>query len=68
MHSIANTMFTFVHYGKLKAFLTVQKTAKILGMSVPTVYRLINSGELHAKKIRTRYMIVASDLEKYINR
>lgn len=61
-------MFTFVHYEELKAFLTVQETSKILGVSVPTVYRLINSGELYAKKIRTCYMIVASELEEYINR
>ena len=61
-------MFTFVHYEELKAFLTVQETAKLLSVSVPTVYRLINSGELHAKKIRTRYMIMASEFERYINR
>lgn len=61
-------MFTFVHYEELKAFLTVQETAKLLGISVPTVYRLINSGELSTRKIRTRYMIMASELEKYINR
>lgn len=62
-------MFTFVHYEELKAFLTVQETAKILGVSVPTdlqAYKLRMS--YITKKIRTRYMIVASELEEYINR
>lgn len=58
---------TYFHYEELKAFLTVQETAKILSVSVSTVYRMIESGELSAKKVGARYIIKAQDLETYIN-
>ena len=60
-------MITFIHYEELKAFLTVQETAKLLNVSVSTVYRMIESGELMAKKVRFRYIIKAEDLERYVN-
>ena len=61
------TMISFIRYEELKAFLTVQETAKLLNVSVSTVYRLIESGELSAKKVRFRYIIKAEDLERYFN-
>lgn len=42
---------TIFQYTETKYMLTVQETAKILGVSVHTVYRLINSGDLLALKI-----------------
>ena len=60
-------MISFIRYEELKAFLTVQETAKLLNVSVSTVYRLIESGELIAKKVRFRYIIKAEDLERYCN-
>ena len=60
-------MIAFIRYEESKAFLTVQETAKLLNVSVSTVYRLIESGELLAKKVRFRYIIKAGDLEQYIN-
>lgn len=60
-------MISYIHYEELKAFLTVQETAKLLNISIHTVYRMIETGELPAKKIRYRYIIKAKDLEKYIN-
>lgn len=49
--------------------LTVQETARVLGVSVHTVYRLIRLGDLSAVKIsRRRTAIKAEELEKYINR
>ena len=60
-------MIAFIRYEESKAFLTVQETAKLLNVSVSTVYRLIESGELSAKKVRFRYIIKAGDLEQYIN-
>lgn len=61
------TVISFIRYEELKAFLTVQETAKLLNVSVSTVYRLIESGELSAKKVRFRYIIKAEDLERYFN-
>lgn len=42
---------TIFQYTETKYMLTVQETAKILGVRVHTVYRLINSGDLLALKI-----------------
>lgn len=60
---------TSIQYTETKYMLTVQGTAKILGVSVHTVYRLIDSGDLSAVKISQRKtMIKAEEIEKYINR
>ena len=60
-------MISYIRYEELKAVLTVQETAKLLNVSVSTVYRLIESGELSAKKVRYRYIIKAEDLERFFN-
>lgn len=36
---------TSFQYTETKYMLTVQETAKVLGVSVHTIYRLINSGD-----------------------
>lgn len=60
---------TSFQYTETKYMLTVQETAKILGVSVHTVYRLINSGDLSAVKISQRRTVIkAEELERYINR
>ncbi len=60
---------TSFRYEEIKYMLTVQEVAKILGVSVHTVYRLINSGDLSAVKISQRRTVIkAEELEKYINR
>jgi len=49
--------------------LTVQETARVLGVSIHTVYRLINSVDLSAVKISPRKTVIkAEEIEKYINR
>ncbi|MDE5885091.1 MAG: helix-turn-helix domain-containing protein [Oscillospiraceae bacterium] len=56
-------------YTETKYLLTVQETARVLGVSVHTVYRLINSGELSAIKVSSRKTVIkAEELERYINR
>lgn len=58
-----------LQYTETKYMLTVQETARLLGVSVHTVYRLIESGELSALKVSPRKtMIKAEEIEKYINR
>ncbi|MEA2969556.1 MAG: Helix-turn-helix domain, partial [Alphaproteobacteria bacterium] len=37
-----------------------------LGLARDSVYKLINSGQLPAKKIGRRTVIVAADLEKFL--
>lgn len=60
---------TSIQYTETKYMLTVQETAKILGVSVHTVYRLINSGDLLALKISQRRTVIkAEEIERYINR
>lgn len=56
-------------YEEIKYLLTVKEAARVLGVSVHTVYRLIDSGELSAVKISSRKtMIKAEEIERYINR
>ena len=56
-------------YTEIKYMLTVKETANILGVSVHTVYRLIDSGELSAIKVSPRKTVIKADeLERYINR
>lgn len=56
-------------YIETKYVLTVQETARVLGASVHTVYRLINSGDLSAVKISQRKIVIkAEEIERYINR
>lgn len=59
---------TSFQYTETKYMLTVQETAKVLGVSVHTVYRLINSGELTVLKVSPRKTVIkAEELERYIN-
>lgn len=60
---------TSIQYTDTKYMLTVQEIARILGVSIHTVYRLINSGELIALKISPRKTVIkAEEFERYINR
>ena len=46
---------------------TIKEIANILNVSIHTVYRLIESGELSAMKISPRKTVVkAEELERYI--
>ena len=52
---------------KSDACLSVQEVASRLSVSVKTVRRLIESGELQAVKIRGRIVVRESDLVAYIS-
>lgn len=45
---------TSLQYTETKYMLTVSETAKILGVNIHTVYRLIESDELSAIKVSPR--------------
>lgn len=60
---------TNFHYEELKYFLSVKETANILGISIHTVYRLIESGEISAVKVSQRKTVIkAEEIERYINK
>lgn len=60
---------TSFQYTETKYMLTVQETARVLGVSVHTVYRLIRLGDLSAVKISLRKTVIkAEKIERYINR
>ncbi|MEA2925357.1 MAG: Helix-turn-helix domain [Alphaproteobacteria bacterium] len=46
--------------------LSVVQVIGRLGLARDSVYKLINSGQLPAKKIGRRTVIVAADLEKFL--
>jgi len=58
-----------LQYTEIKYMLTVWETARLLNVSVHTVYRLIESGELSAIKVSPRKtMIKAKEVERFINK
>jgi DNA binding domain, excisionase family len=60
---------TSFHYEELKYFLSVKETANILGISIHTVYKLIESGEISAVKVSPRKTVIkAEEIERYINK
>lgn len=57
-----------IQYTETKYMLTVSETARMLGVSIHTVYKLIESGALKCKKMSVRKtMIPADEIERYIN-
>jgi len=60
---------TSFHYEELKYFLSVKETANILGVSIHTIYKLIESGEISAVKVSQRKIVIkAEEIERYINK
>lgn len=58
----------FLHLEELKHFLTVKETAQFMGVSADTVYRLISSGKLSAKRISPRKTVITADeLDRYLS-
>lgn len=56
-----------LRYEEIKYMVTVQEVARILGVSVHTIYRLINSGELSVIKVSLRKTVIkAEEIERYI--
>ena len=48
--------------------LTLEEVAEILRVSVQTVRRLINDGELKAIKVRGQLRVKQTDLDDYLSR
>lgn len=51
----------YFHLEVLKQFLTVKETAFVLNVSVDTVYKLIHTKALVAKKISPRKTIISGE-------
>ena len=57
-----------LQYTETKYLLKVSEAANILGLSVHTVYRLIEQGKLQCTRLSVRKMLIpASEIERYIN-
>ena len=52
---------------KQKAFLSINETSKLLGISRRTIYRLIERGELKINKIGNRTILQRSEIDKMFN-
>lgn len=58
----------YFHLETLKQFLTVKETAFVLNVSVDTVYKLIHTKAIAAKKISPRKTIISGEeLQRYID-
>lgn len=49
----------------MKPDLTVEKTAELLAMSLPSIWRLIKGGELKAYKVRRMVRVPAAEIERF---
>lgn len=57
-----------IQYTETKYMLTVREASKMLGVSIHTVYRFIESGALKCKKMSVRKTLIpAHEIEKYIS-
>ncbi|MDE6087146.1 MAG: helix-turn-helix domain-containing protein [Oscillospiraceae bacterium] len=60
---------TSFQYTEIKYMLTVKEAANILGVSVHTIYKLINLGKISAVKVSPRKTVIkAEEIERYINK
>lgn len=48
----------------LKEYFTVPEAAEVLAVSVQTVRRLVNSGQIPARKVGRQWRILIKDLEE----
>jgi excisionase family DNA binding protein len=51
---------------KNRVAFTIDEAARRLGLSYGTVYKLVRSGQLPAKKLAKRYLISAKVLEEFL--
>ena len=57
-----------LQYTETKYLLKVSEAANMLGLSVHTVYRLIEQGELQCKRLSVRKTLIpAAEIERYVN-
>ena len=57
-----------LQYTETKYLLKVSETANMLGLSVHTVYRLIEQGKLQCKRLSVRKTLIpAAEIERYVN-
>lgn len=45
---------------------SVPQVSKMLNLSIPVVYRLLQSGELRAKKVGTKYVIAKKSVIEFL--
>ena len=59
---------TSIQFTETKYMLTVNEASKMFGVSIHTVYKLIESGSLKCKKMSVRKILIpAHEIERYIS-
>jgi excisionase family DNA binding protein len=57
-----------IQYTETKYLLKVSEAANMLGLSVHTVYRLIEQGKLQCKRLSVRKTLIpAAEIERYVS-
>ena len=57
-----------LQYTETKYLLKVSEAANMLGLSVHTVYRLIEQGKLQCRRLSVRKTLIpAAEIERYVN-
>ena len=57
-----------LQYTETKYLLKVSEAANMLGLSVHTVYRLIEQGKLQCKRLSVRKTLIpAAEIKRYVN-
>ena len=51
----------------MKKFLTIAETAEMLGVSRPTIYKMVHEGKLHAIWLSRRVVIPVGEFEKWVS-
>jgi excisionase family DNA binding protein len=59
--------FNAMHKSEITATLSVAQAADVLGMSRSAVYAAIADGRLPARKWHNRVLLLASELERFLN-
>ena len=50
----------------MRRFLTIAETAEMLGVSRPTIYKMVHEGKLPAIWLRRRVVIPVGEFEKWV--
>lgn len=50
----------------MRRFLTIAETAEMLGVSRPTLYKLVHEGKIPALWLRRRVVIPVGEFEKWV--
>jgi excisionase family DNA binding protein len=68
MNSIETASSALARTDELEPLLTVRAVCRVLGISKPTLYRLIHSGELMPVRVSKSPRFLPADIRAYLER